>query len=73
MPERDAGREPSPWADPAEMKEPEPDWAKEIRARRKARAERLRKVFDGFDGQLPKKPKTPKPNTREKPPPKEAR
>ena len=59
MPERDPGREPSPWADPAEMKEPEPDWAKEIRARRKARAERLRKVFDGFDGQLPRKPAPP--------------
>ncbi len=56
MPERDRGTEPSPWADPAEMKEPEPDWAKEIRARRKARAERLRKVFDGFDGQPLKRP-----------------
>jgi hypothetical protein len=43
------------------MKEPEPGWAKEIRARRKARAERLRKVFDGFDGRLPKKPSSPKP------------
>jgi hypothetical protein len=43
------------------MKEPEPDWAKEIRVRRKVRAERLRKVFDGFDGQLPKKPSSPKP------------
>jgi len=63
MAEHEPGREPSPWADPAEMKEPEPDWAKEIRARRKARAERLRKVFDGFDGRLPKKPSsaTPKP------------
>ncbi len=68
MPERDAGREPSPWADPAEMKEPEPDWAKEIRARRKARAERLRKVFDSFDGQLSKKPSAPK-----KAPPKDER
>jgi len=38
------------------MKEPEPDWAKEIRARRKARAERLREVFDGFDGQPLKRP-----------------
>ena len=51
MPERDQGHEPSPWADAAEMREPEPDWAKEIRARRKAEAERLRRVFDGFDGQ----------------------
>ena len=61
MPERDRGTEPSPWADPAEMKEPEPDWAKEIRARRKARAERLRKVFDGFDGQPLKRPPGSKP------------
>ena len=69
MPERDRGTEPSPWADPAEMKEPEPDWAKEIRARRKARAERLRKVFDGFDGQPLKRPPPPKP----KPPAGDAR
>jgi hypothetical protein len=60
MPEREPGREPSPWADPTEMKEPEPGWAKEIRARRKARAERLRKVFDGFDGRLAKEPSTPR-------------
>jgi hypothetical protein len=43
------------------MQEPEPDWAKEIRARRKARAERLRKVFDGFDGQPLKRPSASKP------------
>ena len=61
MPERDQGREPSPWADPAEMQEPEPAWAKEIRARRQARAERLRKVFDGFDDQPLNRPSTPKP------------
>ena len=60
MPDRDQGHEPSPWADPGEMLEPEPAWAKEIRARRKARAERLRKVFDGFDGR-PLKPSKPKP------------
>jgi hypothetical protein len=45
------------------MGEPEPDWAKEIRASRKARAERLRKVFDGFDGHLPKKPPSREPET----------
>jgi hypothetical protein len=43
------------------MKEPEPDWAKEIRARRQARAERLRKVFEGFDGQPLKRPSKPEP------------
>jgi hypothetical protein len=66
MPEREPGREPSPWADPTEMKEPEPDWAREIRARRKARAERLRKVFEELDGrrstdarQDPKSGRTP--------------
>ncbi len=69
MPERDQGHEPSPWADPAEMREPEPDWAKEIRARRKAEAERLRRVFDGFDGHLPRKP----PARERKPPPGDAR
>jgi hypothetical protein len=63
MPEREPEREPSPWADPAEMKEPEPEWATEIRARRKARAERLRAVFDSFDGRLPKKPHPPKPTS----------
>jgi hypothetical protein len=68
MPKRDPGREPSPWADPAEMHEPEPDWAKEIRARRKARAERLREVFDGFEGQPLKRPAKPKPT----PPPGDA-
>jgi hypothetical protein len=61
MPEREPEGEPSPWADPSEMKEPEPDWAKEIRARRKARAERLRKVFDGFDGRPQKGPSPPEP------------
>jgi hypothetical protein len=42
------------------MDEPEPEWAKEIRARRKARGERLRKVFDGFDGRLAKDPSPPR-------------
>jgi hypothetical protein len=65
MPEREPEREPSPWADIAEMKEPELDRAKEIRARREARAERLRKVFDGFEGQLPKKPSARKPPARD--------
>ncbi len=59
MPERDHEPEASPWADPAEMQDPEPDWAKGIRDQRKARAERLRKVFEGFDGKLQKKPEPP--------------
>jgi hypothetical protein len=29
--------------------EPEPDWAEEIRARRRARGDRLREVFATFD------------------------
>ena len=55
MPERDHPTEPSPWADREELRAPEPDWAKEIRARRSARADDLRKVFERFDGTLPKK------------------
>jgi len=34
----------SPGAD-----EPEPDWAEEIRARRRARGDRLREIFATFD------------------------
>ncbi len=29
--------------------EPEPDWAEEIRARRRARSDRLREIFATFD------------------------
>lgn len=29
--------------------EPEPDWAEEIRARRRARGDRLREIFAAFD------------------------
>ena len=57
MPERDRPTEPSPWANRDELQEPEPDWAKEIRAWRSARAEQLRKVFEGFDGTLKKRPR----------------
>jgi hypothetical protein len=60
MAERDRDAEPSPWADPKEMDEPEPDWAREIRDRRKARANSLREVFDAFDGMLSKKAQDPK-------------
>jgi hypothetical protein len=67
MSERDRDPEPSPWADPGEMHEPEPDWAKDIRARRKERAERLRKVFDGFGGRLPREPSSPEPRSPERP------
>jgi hypothetical protein len=50
------------------MQEPEPDWAKEIRVRRQARAERLRKVFEGFDGQPLKRPSKPTPKPKSTPP-----
>lgn len=60
MPERDRPTEPSPWADREELKQPEPDWAKEIRARRSARAEQLRRVFEGFDGTLKREPRDPR-------------
>jgi len=63
MSERDREPELSPWADPAEMREPEPDWAMEIRARRRARAEHLRKVFDGFDDRIPREPKPTAPRS----------
>jgi hypothetical protein len=63
MSERDREPEPSPWADPREMSEPEPDWAEEIRARRRARAEHLRRVFEGFDGGASMKPKPAEPRS----------
>ncbi len=43
-----------PWARPSEP-EPEPAWAEEIRARRAARADKLKDVFGGVasdDGEL---------------------
>jgi hypothetical protein len=40
----------SPWRTPPEAAdEPEPDWAEQIRARRRARAAQLREVFASFD------------------------
>ncbi len=36
-------------APPPDGDEPEPAWAEEIRARRRARGERLREVFAAFD------------------------
>lgn len=42
--ERPADAAVSPGAD-----EPEPDWAEEIRARRRARGDRLREIFATFD------------------------
>jgi hypothetical protein len=52
----DAEREASELVGP---EEPEPDWANDIREGRKARADRLRAVFDGFDGKLSKEPRGP--------------
>ena len=59
MPERDHDPEPAPWVDPSGRDDPEPAWATKIRARRKARADRLRGVFDAFDGKLSKEPGSP--------------
>lgn len=36
------------WSREERSAEPEPDWAREIRERRKARGDRLRQIFDGF-------------------------
>jgi len=61
MAERDGGPEHEP-AEPPELvspDEPEPDWANVIREGRKARADRLREVFDAFDGTLSKPPRDP--------------
>jgi hypothetical protein len=57
-----AEREHEPEQDPPELvnrDEPEPAWARDIRDRRKARADRLREVFDAFDGKLSKTPRDP--------------
>jgi hypothetical protein len=46
----DPSVEDSPWRTPTEgADEPEPDWAEQIRARRRARADQLREIFDSFD------------------------
>ena len=40
--------------------EPEPDWAEEIRARRRARGDRLREIFAAFDDEpVPHEPASP--------------
>jgi hypothetical protein len=39
----------APWAADSASEEPEPEWAAEIRARRKARGDRLRQIFSTFD------------------------
>jgi hypothetical protein len=41
-------REDSPWATPAEGEEPEPDWAEQIRSRRRDRGTKLREVYSRF-------------------------
>lgn len=38
-----------PWSRDPEAEDPEPGWAREIRERRKARGDRLRRIFDTFD------------------------
>jgi hypothetical protein len=37
-----------PWSRAPEAAESEPEWAAEIRERRKARGDRLRQIFDTF-------------------------
>ena len=54
--ERDPGPEASALVSPDE---PEPDWANDIREGRKLRTDRLREVFDAFDGKLSKTPRDP--------------
>lgn len=39
--------------------EPEPDWAEEIRARRRARGDRLREIFATFDEEPARRPADP--------------
>ena len=40
----------TPWrASPEDADEPEPDWAEQIRARRRARADHLREIFASFE------------------------
>lgn len=58
MAERERGPEPEP-SELLAADEPEPDRARDIRDRRRARADRLREVFDAFDGKLSKTPRDP--------------
>jgi hypothetical protein len=54
--ERDDPRPPIPAPGspvPARSEEPEPDWAEEIRTRRRARGDRLRELFATFDEEPP--------------------
>ena len=37
-----------PWATPPEGEEPEPDWAEQIRSRRRERGAKLREVYSTF-------------------------
>ena len=40
----------TPWrTSPDDADEPEPDWAEQIRARRRARADQLREIFASFE------------------------
>jgi hypothetical protein len=47
--DRDDDRDDRPTPPARSRDEPEPDWAEEIRRLRRARGDRLRKVFSGFD------------------------
>ena len=40
--------EASPWAEPADGEESEPEWADQIRSGRKDRGERLREIYARF-------------------------
>jgi hypothetical protein len=57
-----------PWSTP-QAEELEPDWAEEIRERRKARGDRLKEIFDGFgDGSGTEPPPPKEPPARKDPP-----
>jgi hypothetical protein len=45
---RDEPRDDSPWATPPEGEEAEPDWAEQIRSRRRDRGAKLREVYSRF-------------------------
>jgi hypothetical protein len=47
-------REDDPWSSPR-ADEPEPDWAEEIRRRRRDRSDRLKELFDGLADDDPSK------------------
>jgi hypothetical protein len=57
--EIDPQRSPEDPTMPRAGEEPEPDWAEEIRARRRARGERLREIFATFDEEPPRRPADP--------------